>query len=105
MVTSSSQNQAAANSALAAAQWTNKSGREETLQGAADTGGNKKRKWTEEELEKMAEYSAELYAKTSQEKTYYVDYYMKLYREGGDTSGAEVALRSTQSEKKSKNQT
>merc|ERR1719293_570234 len=27
---------------------------------------------------------------------------MKLYREGGDTSGAEVALRSTQSEKKSK---
>ena len=102
MVTSSSQNQAAANSALAAAQWTNKSGREETLQGAADTGGNKKRKWTEEELEKMAEYSAELYAKTSQEKTYYVDYYMKLYREGGDTSGAEVALRSTQSEKKSK---
>merc|ERR1719174_1658320 len=63
-VTNSSQNQAAANSALAVAQWTNnKSGQE-------GEGGGKKN-WSEEELQKMAEYSADLYAKTKEEKNYY----------------------------------
>ena len=101
MVNSSSQNQAAANSALAAAQWTNKSGREEKEE-RQEKPAPKAKKWTEEELEKMAEYSAELYAETSHEKSYYVDYYKKFYRDGGDTSGAEVALRSTNTEKKQK---
>ena len=75
------QHNTAANSALAAAQWTNK-------------GGQTRDKWTEEELLKMAEYSANLYAKTDEERRYYTDYYKKFYAEGGDTSAAEVALSS-----------
>ena len=78
---SSSQQQAAAHSAMAAAQWTNKSG----------PGGASKR-WSERELSVMAEYSAEMYAKTEEERRYYVEYYTKYYREGGDTTAAEVAL-------------
>ena len=100
-VTNSSQNQAAANSALAAAQWTNKSGQEGEGGGGGGggaAGGRRRRNWSEEELQKMAEYSADMYAKTKEEKSYYLEYYKKLYRDGGDTSGAEVALQ--QSEKK-----
>ena len=83
-VTNSSQNQAAANSALAAAQWTNKSGQEG--EGGREEAGGKRRSWSEEELQKMAEYSADMYAKTKEEKSYYLEYYKKLYRDGGDTS-------------------
>ena len=79
-VASSSQHQAAAHSAMAAAQWTNKSG----------AGASKR--WSERELSVMAEYSAEMYAKTEEERRYYVEYYTKYYREGGDTTAAEVAL-------------
>ena len=85
MVSNTSQNQAAASSALAAAQWTNKDS------GAGDVGAGDK--WSEAELQKMAEYSADLYAKNEDERTYYVEYYKKFYRDGGDTSAAEVALK------------
>merc|ERR1719427_395526 len=84
-VVGSNQNQAAAHSALEAAQWTNKSG------GLAGT-SQQRGKWTEAELAKMAEYSADQYAKTDAERETYVEYYKKFYREGGDTSAAEVAL-------------
>ena len=77
--------QAAAHSALEAAQWTNKSG---APAGTSQQG----RKWTEAELAKMAEYSAEQYAKTASERETYVEYYKKFYRDGGDASAAEVAL-------------
>ena len=83
MVSATSQNQAAASSALAAAQWTNKDS------GSGLVGD----KWSEEELVKMAEYSADLYAKNKEERDYYVEYYKKFYRNGGDTSAAKVALK------------
>ena len=80
VVSSSGQHQAAALSALEAAQWSNKSGQQT------------RDKWSEEELGKMALYSANLYAKNDEEQAYYVEYYKKFYSEGGDTSAAEVAL-------------
>merc|ERR1719500_1284155 len=82
-------NNAAANSALAAAQWTNnksKTVENSTSESAID------RKFTEEELDKMAEYSANLYAKTDEEKKSYVEYYRKYYSEGGDAAPALAAL-------------
>ena len=82
-------NNAAANSALAAAQWTNnksKTAENSTSESAID------RKFTEEELDKMAEYSANLYAKTDEEKKSYVEYYRKYYSEGGDAAPALAAL-------------
>ena len=87
-VTSSSSNQAAANSAMAAAQWSNKGDK-------AGAG-----RWSEEQLRIMAEYSADMYAKTPEERAHYVEYYKGLYRDGGDTSAAEVALTQTGSDKK-----
>ena len=50
------------------------------------------RKFTEEELDKMAEYSANLYAKSDEEKKSFVDYYRKYYSEGGDAAPALAAL-------------
>ena len=50
------------------------------------------RKFTEEELDKMAEYSANLYAKSDEEKKAYVEYYRKYYSEGGDAAPALAAL-------------
>merc|ERR1719245_550832 len=85
MVSATSQIQAAASSALAAAQWTNN----DWGSGSGVVGD----KWSEEELVKMAEYSADLYAKNQEEREYYVEYYKKFYRDGGDTSAAEVALK------------
>merc|ERR1719245_600127 len=71
VVSSSGQHQAAALSALEAAQWSNKSGQQT------------RDKWSEEELGKMALYSANLYAKNDEEQAYYVEYYKKFYSEGG----------------------
>ena len=97
MVSNTSQNQAAASSALAAAQWTNKdSGSGQVGGGGGSSTGDK---WTEAELRRMAEYSADLYAKNEEERSYYVEYYKKFYRDGGDTSAAEVALKEDASNK------
>jgi len=87
MVSNASQNNAAANSALAAAQWTNKSSGATTTPAA--------RKFTDAEILKMAEYSANLYAKSDEERKTYIDYYKKYYREGGDTGPALAALQAT----------
>ena len=40
----------------------------------------------------MAEYSANLYAKSDEEKKAYVEYYRKYYSEGGDAAPALAAL-------------
>merc|ERR1719397_1750415 len=83
-------NNAAANSALAAAQWTNNKSTEakkaENSESASD------RKFTDEELDKMAEYSANLYAKSDEEKKSFVEYYRKYYSDGGDAAPALAAL-------------
>jgi len=81
-----SQNQAAANSALEAAQWTNKS-----------SSGAIANQYTEAEVERMAEYSANLYAKTPEEKASYTEYYRKFYNEGGDGTAAMAGLKELQS--------
>jgi len=83
-------NNAAANSALAAAQWTNNKSTE--AKRAQNSESASDRKFTEEELDKMAEYSANLYAKSDEEKKSYVDYYRKYYSEGGDAAPALAAL-------------
>jgi hypothetical protein len=44
-----------------------------------------------EEVERLAEYSASLYAKTAQEKSYYLDYYRNYYRSGGKVENATTA--------------
>jgi len=79
VVTNTSQNQAAANSAMEAAQWTNKS-------------ANQGKKFSEKEIQKMAEYSADLYAKNETERESYIEYYRKYYKEGGDAGPAVSAL-------------
>jgi len=79
VVCNTSQNQAAANSAMEAAQWTNKS-------------NNPGKKFTEKEILKMAEYSADLYAKNSSERESYIEYYKKYYKDGGDTGAAVSAV-------------
>jgi len=83
---STSQNQAAANSALEAAQWTNKS-----------STGVHVNKFSAAEIERMAEYSANLYAKTTEEKESYTEYYRKFYTDGGDASAAMAGLKELQS--------
>ena len=66
-----SQPTAAANAALAAAQWSHQ-GR----QGIASQYGH-------DDIERMAEYSASLYAKTASEKAHYLEYYRNYYKNGG----------------------
>ena len=78
-MSNTSQNQAAANSAMEAAQWTNKS-------------SNQGKKFSDKDIQKMAEYSADLYAKNDTERESYVEYYRKYYREGGDAGPAVAAL-------------
>ena len=68
---SNSQPTAAANAALAAAQWSHQ-GR----QGIASQYGH-------DDIERMAEYSASLYAKTASEKAHYLEYYRNYYKNGG----------------------
>jgi len=83
VVSNTSQNQAAANSAMEAAQWTNKSSNPTSQQG---------KKFTDKEILKMAEYSADLYAKNEAERDNYIEYYKKYYKEGGDAGPAVSAL-------------
>ncbi len=61
-----------ANAALAAAQWSHQG----------------KSKYSEEEIERMAEYSASMYAKNPGEKAHYLEYYRNYYRNGGDSSSS-----------------
>lgn len=79
VVSNTSQNQAAANSAMEAAQWTNKS-------------SNQGKKFSDKEIQKMAEYSADLYAKNETERESYIEYYRKYYKDGGDAGPAVSAL-------------
>lgn len=67
---------AAANAALAAAQWSHQ-GR----QGIAN-------QYSHDDIEKMAEYSASLYAKTASEKAHYLEYYRNYYKNGGMDANA-----------------
>lgn len=83
---------AAANAALAAAQWSHQ-GR----QGIANQYGH-------DDIERMAEYSASLYAKTASEKAHYLEYYRNYYKNGGkadenmpvqsDTKAEKLGIRS-----------
>merc|ERR1711892_213586 len=82
VVSNTSQNQAAANSAMEAAQWTNKSSNP-SVQG---------KKFSDKEIQKMAEYSADLYAKNDAERENYIEYDRKYYKEGGDAGPAVSAL-------------
>ena len=75
-MTSSSHSQAAASSALAAAQWTNNT--EELLKAKRALAGTN---YSEAEIEQLAEYSASTYAKTPEEKAYYLQYYRDFYRQ------------------------
>lgn len=74
--------QSQATAALEAAQWSN-------------SGAKKNRamlQFTQDEINKMAEYSANLYAKTPQEKANYVEYYRDYYSKGGDPTPALKAI-------------
>jgi len=50
------------------------------------------RSFTEEEITKMAEFSADLYAKHAAERVSFIEYYKKYYREGGDPTPALKAI-------------
>ena len=56
---------------------------------------------SDEEIEKMAEYSASVYAKTQSEKAHYLTYYRNYYKNGGDAkaTGNKQAGDSTSSTK------
>ena len=72
----------AASAALEAAQWSHK-GR----QGI----GNQ---YSHDDIERMAEYSASMYAKSSSDKAHYLEYYRNYYKNGGDpNAGAKSAAR------------
>ena len=62
--------------ALAAAQWTNNT--EELLKAKRALAGTN---YSEAEIEQLAEYSASTYAKTPEEKAYYLQYYRDFYRQ------------------------
>merc|ERR1711899_492748 len=67
----------AANAALAAAQWSHQ-GR----QGIAN-------QYSHDDIERMAEYSASLYAKTPGDKAHYLEYYRNYYKNGGDPNAGQ----------------
>ena len=50
---------------------------------------------SEEEIERLAEYSASMYAKSADEKAYYLDYYRKYYRNEGTSQKAGQTSTST----------
>jgi len=68
---------AAANAALAAAQWSH--------QGRQGIGSQ----YSHDEIERMSEYSASLYAKTPGEKAHYLEYYRNYYKNGGDPNAGQ----------------
>ena len=91
--TSSGQPTAAANAALAAAQWSH--------QGRQGVGNQ----YSHDEIERMAEYSASMYAKTPGEKAHYLEYYRNYYKNGGDpNAGQGQAQQQQNSDTKSKSE-
>eukprot|EP00096_Caligus_rogercresseyi_P000162 TRINITY_DN1044_c0_g1_i2.p1 TRINITY_DN1044_c0_g1~~TRINITY_DN1044_c0_g1_i2.p1 ORF type:complete len:728 (+),score=214.70 TRINITY_DN1044_c0_g1_i2:240-2423(+) len=90
-------NSQVANLALAAAQWSNKN---EDLKEKNPGGGASKKNYSPEEIDKMANYSASMYAKNAKEEAHYYEYYKNLYNNGGDTSAASIALREENNSKK-----
>uniref|UniRef100_A0A0K2TAI4 RNAbinding protein 5like [Acyrthosiphon pisum] n=1 Tax=Lepeophtheirus salmonis TaxID=72036 RepID=A0A0K2TAI4_LEPSM len=89
-------NSQVANLALAAAQWSHKN---EELKDLDKNQSSTKH--TPEEIDKMAKYSATMYAKNTKEEAHYYEYYKNLYSNGGDTSAASVALRGGEVKKSS----
>ena len=82
---------AVANAAMAAAQWSHQG---KTKNGVEET--SESTKYSEDEIERLAEYSASLYAKTSEEKQSYLEYYRQYYRNGGkDNVNSDVNHSST----------
>ena len=70
----------AANAALEAAQWSHQS-----RQGIAN-------QYSHDDIERMAEYSASMYAKNASDKAHYLEYYRNYYRNGGDpNAGAQAS--------------
>ncbi len=65
--------------AMAAAQWSHS---------GVSVDGGLQQQHSEEEVERMAQYSAGLYAKTPEEKVSYLEYYRNYYRTGGQVSDA-----------------
>lgn len=88
--TGSAQSASAASAAMAAAQWSHQ-GRQQGQQQA----GSLDNAMSDEEVERMAKYSADMYAKTAEEKVGYLEYYRNYYRNGGDVAGAGDARKST----------
>ncbi len=90
---------AAANAALAAAQWTHQNAGAAAnianvtpVPAASAASAQQKGRMSDQEVERMAEYSASMYAKTKEEKTSYLEYYRNYYRNGGDAdAGASQA--------------
>lgn len=72
--------------ALAAAQWSHQGAKAPT-EGANENMGN----YSKAEIERLAEYSANLYAKTAEEKASYLEYYRNYYKNGGDTKSAQAS--------------
>ena len=80
-------NAAAANAALAAAQWSHQGANQPAPAEPAPT-GQAPTKYSDEEIERLAEYSAKMYAKTPEEKASYLEYYRNYYKNGGDATAA-----------------
>ncbi len=77
--------------AMAAAQWSHSRAVATEMATTATTAAEGVKRHSVEEVERLAEYSAEMYAKTPEEKAHYLEYYRKYYREGGQVSGAAAA--------------
>ena len=85
----------AANAALAAAQWSREPPRAVETRVQAATAEAPK---SEEEIERLAVYSADLYAKTPEERASYLEYYRNYYRNGGDPNGGQQQQQETKKE-------
>jgi len=76
----------AASAAMAAAQWSHqgqKSNEDQLI--------NLQAPYSEEDIERLAEYSASTYAKNEVEKAAYLDYYRTFYRNGGTLDGSNTS--------------
>jgi len=76
---------AAASAAMAAAQWSHQ---------GQKSNEELKPPYSEEDIERLAEYSASTYAKNEAEKVAYLDYYRNFYREGGTIDGSSSSTNS-----------
>ena len=74
---------AAANAAMAAAQWSHQGQKPHDEQTISMQGP-----YSEEDIERLAEYSASTYAKNETEKATYLEYYRSYYRNGGTLDGS-----------------